>query len=69
MITSFNREIGIVVLMGYVAFKDLNEDINLLAYIVMGLAVCHMFIKYKRRNDKKNTRYSLSNGCFSIYIR
>ena len=36
---------------GYVAFKDLNEDINLLAYIVMGLAVCHMFIKYKRRND------------------
>lgn len=43
MITSFNREIGIVVLMGYVAFKDLNEDINLLAYIVMGLAVCHMF--------------------------
>lgn len=51
MITSFNREIGIVVLMGYVAFKDLNEDINLLAYIVMGLAVCHMLIKYKRRND------------------
>ena len=51
MITSFNIEIGIVVLMGYVAFKDLNEDINLLAYIVMGLAVCHMFIKYKRRND------------------
>ena len=42
MITSFNREIGIVVLMGYVAFKDLNEDINLLAYIVKELlfAIC-----------------------------
>lgn len=34
----FNREIGIIVLTAYVRFKDLNEDINLLAYIVMGLA-------------------------------
>lgn len=51
MIMSFNREIGIIVLMGYVVFKDLSEDINLLAYIVMGLAACHIFIKYKRRND------------------
>ncbi|WP_177565072.1 hypothetical protein [Phascolarctobacterium sp.] len=47
----FNREIGIIVLTAYVRFKDLNEDINLLAYIVMGLAVCHMYIKYKRLND------------------
>ena len=48
---SFNREIGIIVLMGYVGFKDLNDDINLLAYIVMMLAACHMFIKYRHRND------------------
>lgn len=47
----FNKEIGVFVLAAYVRFKDISEEINLLAYIVMVLAVCYMFIKYKYHND------------------
>lgn len=51
MNTLFNREIGVVILMVYIISEDLNDELNLLASIILGLAACHMFIKYQHRNE------------------
>ncbi len=47
---SFNKELGILVLAAYIVFKDLSKDVNFLAYIVIILAVCRMFMKYRHLN-------------------
>lgn len=41
------KKLGVLILAAYIAFKDLNGEINLLAYIIIGLVLCNMFVEYK----------------------